>query len=235
MKLKLFALAAFVLVNLNSPAWAHFVWITIAKDIAGKPQAQVHFSELAEPDVATLLDKVATVKVWSRTAVGQPQTLKLTKQITDEVGSWVAPVEAGTTGASGSIKYGVLDRRGMTFLLWYYGKHLDAGAADFKALARDEGLAFDLVPHATDKGFDVEALFEGKPVEGSEVVVLDPEGNESTAKTNAEGRISLSGSKPGLYSIRAKWAVEKAGTEGDKAYPQIVHYSTLALRVPTKP
>lgn len=235
MKLKLFVLAALAVFTLNSPAWAHFIWITIAKDSAGKPQAQVHFAELAEPDVATLLDKVATVKVWSRTAAGQPQTLKLSKQLNDEVGSWVAPVEAGTSGASGSIKYGVLDRRGMTFLLWYYAKHLDAGAADFKALARDEALTFDLVPHATDKGFDLEALFEGQPVEGSEVVVLDPDANETTAKTNAQGRISIAGQKPGLYSIRAKWAVEKAGTEGDKAYPQIVHYSTLALRVPAKP
>jgi hypothetical protein len=232
MKLKLFALAALAVVTLNSPAWAHFIWITIAKDSAGKPQAQVHFSELAEPDVATLLDKVATVKVWSRTATGQPQTLKLTKQLNDEVGSWVSPVEAGVTGASGSIKYGVLDRRGMTFLLWYYAKHLDAGAADFKALARDEGLTFDLVPHRTDKGFDLEALFEGRPVEGSEFVVFDPDGGETTAKSNAQGRISIAGKKPGLYSIRAKWAVDKAGTEGDKAYPQIVHYSTLALRVP---
>ena len=66
MKLKLLAIAALAILTLNSSAWAHFVWITIAKDSAGKPQAQVHFSELAEPDVATLLDKVAAVKVWSR-------------------------------------------------------------------------------------------------------------------------------------------------------------------------
>ena len=235
MKLKLVVLAALAVLWSQSPLLAHFVWITVAKDSAGQPQAQVHFSELAEPDAANLLDKVAAVKVWSRSAAGQPQTLKLARHVTDEVGSWVSPVEAGTSAVGGSIKYGVLDRRGMTFLLWYHAKHLDAGAADFKALARDAGLTFDLVPQAKDKGFELEALFEGKPVEGSEIAVLDPEGNESTAKTDAKGRISLAGAKPGLYSIRAKWTVEKAGTEGDKAYPQIVHYSTLALRVPEKP
>ncbi|MCI0359816.1 MAG: DUF3386 family protein [Planctomycetaceae bacterium] len=237
MKTRLLAITAFTVffaLAASSPAWAHFVWITVAKDSAGQPQAQVHFSELAEPDSANLLDKVAAVQVWTRTDSGQPKTLKLAKQITDEIGSWVAPIDAGTFAVSGSIKYGVLDRRGMTFLLWYHAKHLDAGAADFKALARDERLTFDLVPHAGAKSFELEALFDGKPAAGSEVVVLDPEGNESTSKTNAEGRLSLPSSKPGLYSIRAKWTIEKSGTEDGKAYPQVVHYSTLALRVPEK-
>lgn len=231
MKLKLMLLAVLGLITTQSPALAHFVWITVAKDSAGQPQAQVHFSELAEPDSAALLDRVAATKVWSRTAAGQPQTLKLTKHVTDEVGSWVAPVKEGTPAVSGSIKYGVLDRRDQVFLLWYHAKFLDSAAPDFKALARDEALTLDVVPQATDKGFELQVLFQGKPVEGSEVVVLDPEGNESTVKTDAQGKLSLAGSKPGVYSIRAKWTLAQAGKEGDKEYPQVNHYSTLALRV----
>ncbi len=233
MKLKLILLTALGLVAAQSPALAQFVWITVAKDSAGQPQAQVHFSELAEPDSAALLDKIAAVKVWSRTAAGKPQTLKLSKHVTDEVGSWVAPLKGATPGVSGSIKYGVLDRRGQVFLLWYHAKFLDAAAPDFKALARDEALALDVVPQATDKGFDLQVLFQGKPVAGSEVIVLDPEGNESTVKTDAQGKLALAGSKPGLYSIRAKWTLAEAGKEGDKEYPQVNHYSTLALRVGT--
>jgi uncharacterized GH25 family protein len=234
MKLKLMLIVALALAGIPSSAWAHFVWITVAKDSAGQPQAQVHFSELAEPDVANLLDKITTVKVWSRSAAGKSSALSVTKQVTDEVGSLVSPIEAGTSAVSGAIKYGVLDRRGMTFLLWYHAKHLDAGAADFKALARDESLTFDIVPHATDKGFELEVLFEGKPVEGSEVVALDPDGNEKTVQTDAKGRVTVP-SKPGLHSIRAKWVVNQPGKEGDKEYPQVNHYTTLALRVPAKP
>ena len=231
MKFKLFVLAALGLVAAQSQALAHFVWITVAKDSAGQPQAQVHFSEMAEPDAANLLDRVAAVKVWSRTAAGKPTELKLTKQVTDEVGSWVAGVPAKTAAVSGSIKYGVLERRGMVFLLWYHAKYLDAAAADFKTLARDEALALDVVPHASGKGYTLEVLFQGKPVEGSEVVVLDPESNETTLKTDAQGRVSID-AKPGLFSIRAKWTLTEAGKEGDKEYPQVNHYSTLALRVP---
>jgi hypothetical protein len=234
MKLKLFVLAALGLAAVQSQALAHFVWITVAKDSAGQPQAQVHFSEMAEPDAANLLDRVASVKVWTRTAAGKPAELKLTKQITDEVGSWVAGVPEKTAAVSGSIKYGVLDRRGQVFLLWYHAKYLDVGAVDFKALARDEALALDVVPHASDKGYTLEVLFKGKPVEGSELIVLDPESNESTVKTDAQGRVAIAG-KPGLYSIRAKWTLAEAGTEGDKEYPQVTHYSTLALRVPGSP
>ena len=74
-------------------------------------------------------------------------------------------------------------------------------------------------------------LFQGKPVEGSEIVALDPEGNETTLKTDAQGRVTFA-PKPGLHSIRAKWTLAKSGKEGDKEYPQLNHYSTLALRVP---
>jgi hypothetical protein len=231
MKMKLLALAGLILLWASAPASAHFVWITVAKDSAGQPQAQVHFSELAEPDAANLLDKIAAVSVWSRSAGGKSGPLKLAKHVTDEVGSWVAPVAADTRAVSGSIKYGVLDRRGQVFLLWYHAKFLDASGANLKAFGRDEALALDIVPQATDKGHELKVLFQGKPAAGSEVVVLDPEGNESDLKTDAAGRVSLATGQPGIYAIRAKWTIDEKGKEGDKDYPQITHYSTLALRV----
>ena len=58
--------AALALLALASPALAHFVWVAVEKDSAGQPAAHVWFSELAEPDSADLLDKITTIKVWSR-------------------------------------------------------------------------------------------------------------------------------------------------------------------------
>jgi uncharacterized GH25 family protein len=232
MNARLLPLAALLVALSAVPAFAHFVWITVAKDSAGQEQVQVHFSELAEPDVATLLDRITNVKVWGRTTDGKSIPVeKLTKQLNDEVGSLVAALPADAKGLSGTIKYGVLERRGEVFLLQYHAKFLDS-TADLKSLGRDEKLPLDVVPHAATGGLDLEVLFEGKPVEGSEVVLLDPDGNESTAKTNAAGRITIKADKPGVHSIRAKWVVKQAGKEGDKEYPQVNHYSTLALRVP---
>jgi hypothetical protein len=233
MKSRLLFAALLALLGATSPAFAHFVWVSVEKDSAGQPAAHVWFSELAEPDNADLLDKITTIKVWSRSAAGKPADVKVTKQaLGGGGGALVGAVPGGTPALSAHINYGVLTRREQTFLLQYHAKYLDASAAEFKTLARDGALTFDVVPHRTEKGFSLEVLFQGKPVAGSEVVILDPASNETEAKTDKEGRVDLAASKPGLYSIRAKWVVMEAGKQGDKEYPQVNHYSTLALRVP---
>jgi hypothetical protein len=63
-------------------------------------------------------------------------------------------------------------------------------------------------------------------------VIFDPTAVETKGNTDEAGRIALPAAKPGLYSIRAKWVVKEAGKQGDQEYPQVNHYSTLALRVP---
>jgi hypothetical protein len=216
---------------LASSAAAHFVWITVEADSGGQPQAQVHFGELAEPDSAALLDNVAKVQVWAGTAADNGEPLKLSKHITDEIGSWVAAVPAGTQAVSGSINYGVLDRRGEVFALVYHAKYLDA-AGNLKSAGRDERLTLDVVPEISGGQCVLQVLFEGKPVAGSEVVLLDPEGNEQTKKTDESGKVTVEGAKPGLHSIRAKWVVKQDGEHEGKKYSQVNHYSTLALRVP---
>ncbi len=218
----------------TSVASAHFVWVAVDKDSGGSHSLFVWFSELAEADSADLLDKIVNVKVWTRSAKSQPETIKVTKKVAGEGGALIAPLPAGATAASAHIKYGVLERRGEKFLLQYHAKYLDAAAAEWKAVARDESLVFDIVPQCTEKGFDLEVLFQGKPIAGSEFVIFDPTAAETKGTTDEAGRIHLGVAKPGLYSIRAKWIVKEAGKEGDQEYPQVNHYSTLALRVPAQ-
>ena len=232
MKSRSFTAALLCLVAVASPAFAHFVWVAVEKDSAGQPAAHVWFSELAEPDSAELLDKIAAVKVWSRSAAGQPTHVKVTKQtLAGGGGELLGAVPAGTPALSSQINYGVISRGGATFLLQYHAKYLDASAAELKALARDEALSFDVVPQRSEKGYDLEVMFRGKPAAGSEIVILDPAGNETKVNADDAGRFQLAGATPGLYSIRAKWVVMEPGKQGDKEYPQVNHYSTLALRV----
>src|SRR5688572_307668 len=76
-----FSLTAAVIVLMAQAASAHFVWVAIEKDSGGQPKVNVWFSELAEPDSADLLDRIAKVKVWSRTASGAGPEISLTKKI----------------------------------------------------------------------------------------------------------------------------------------------------------
>ena len=80
MKARLVLYSLLALVLTATPALAHFVWVAVDKDSAGQDAAHVWFSELAEPDSADLLDKITSVKVWSRTAAGKPTDVKVAKQ-----------------------------------------------------------------------------------------------------------------------------------------------------------
>jgi uncharacterized GH25 family protein len=227
-------LVALLVVLVSAPQLlAHFVFVAIANDSSGRPAAHVWFSELAEPDNAELLDKLAAIKVWSRSKDGAVKDVKVTKQ-TDASGggALVGAIPEGAAALSAHINYGVLTRQDQTFLLQYHAKFLEAGSPDLTALTRDEKLTFDIVPHARDKGYTLEVLFQGKPVAGSEVVIFDPAAAETTSKTDEAGKLELDTTKPGLYSIRAKWVVNEAGKLDGKEYPQVNHYSTLTLRVP---
>ena len=64
------------------------------------------------------------------------------------------------------------------------------------------------------------------------MTVVDPSGKEHDAiKTDDSGKVTFDLSKPGLYSIRAKWVVDAKGQEGEKSYEKANHYSTLTLRI----
>ena len=227
----LFALASAALLLSAIPAHAHFVWVAVHNNSSGQPQAYVFFSELAAEDDEALLDKIAETKVSARSISGATP-LKLTKQVDKGTGAWVGQLPEGGAGAlSATCNYGVLDKRGQIFLLKYYAKYLDAAHPGFKALARDESLPLDVVPSgAAGEKRTLTVTFQGKPVDGSEVVVLDPTGKEEKLKTNEKGEVEIASGAKGVYSIRAKFEIEKPGSENGKEYKKTVHYCTLALR-----
>lgn len=216
---------------LGARAQAHFVWVAIDQEASPAPVVRVWFSELAEPDNAELLDRIQKVEVWAGPA-GQATPLTLTKTLHEGGGgSLTAALPQGAAALSAQLCYGVVTRGGNAMLLHYHARYLDAADVGKPSLARDERLTMQIVPQPAAEGWQLHVVFQGKPVAGSEVVILDPAGNETKKQTDAEGRVQLPRSgKAGLYSIRARWALPESGTYQDKAYQQVVHYATLALR-----
>lgn len=225
----LIAVTAAALMLSALPAHAHFVWVAVQNNASGQPQGYVFFGELAAEDDEALLDKIAQTKVSAR-GISGATPLKMAKQT--GTGAWLCQLPEGGAGAlSATCHYGVLDKRGQVFLLEYYAKYLDAAHPGFKAFARDETLPLDIVPGAAaGEKRSLTVLFEGKPAVGSEVMVIDPSGKEAKLTTNDKGEFEISSSARGMFSIRAKFEVEKAGSENGKEYKKVVHYSTLALR-----
>jgi len=233
--MKRFALALSLALLAATQVQAHFVWLAIEAGESGKPTAKVYFAEQAETDDAALLDKITHVQVRTRGADGKlsSEPLKLTKQVDkDGGGALVAEVPEGTTGLSGTIEYGVLERRGEVFQLNYHGSYADSSTPDFGKNAVDASLPMQVVPHLAGEKSQVEVLWKGKPLAGSEVVVVDTTGKQHEAvKTDDSGRATIDLSKPGLYSIRAKWVEDKKGEHDGKTFEKANHYSTLTLRV----
>lgn len=228
----LFPLVMAALAMTVNSARAHFVWVSVQTTSSGQPQAHIWFSELAEPDDAALVDKIAQTKAWSRVAGNENAPLSLAKEIKDGGGAWVGNLPADAEAVSARCAYGVIERRGMVFRLEYYAKYLDGASPAFPSLAREEKLDLDVVPKLDAKECTLQVLWKGKPAAGSQIVAFDADGNQHELKTDEQGIARLPVGKAGLYSIRAKWTTEESGQEGDKAYKQAHHYSTLALNVP---
>lgn len=212
-------------------AQAHFVWVAIDKNAAGSPSICVWFGELAEADSADLLDNVAKTEVRIRTADGTSEPVKLTKEIVDDGGAWIATVDSTAAALSAKCEYGVLEKRGKTFRLMYLAKYLDSSSADFAKLSRDESLPLDVVPTLSEGKCSLVVTWQGKPISAGEVVVIDTAGIEEKYTTDDAGKLTIPAAKGGLYSIRAKSIQPEAGEAAGKKFAETNYYTTLTLRV----
>lgn len=225
-------IASLVLVMFTAAlAQAHFVWVAVDKNAAGAPSICVWFGELAEADDASLLDNVAKTEVRIRTTAGTSEPVKLSKEIVDGGGTWVASVDSSAACLSAKCEYGVLDKKGKVFRLMYLAKYLDASSADFAKLARDESLSLDVVPVVSEGKCSLVVMWQGKPVSGGEVVVVDTAAVEEKYTTNEEGKLEIPLPRAGLYSIRAKSIQPEAGESDGKKFAETNYYTTLTLRV----
>lgn len=232
MKLLSLASACVALVLLATAAQAHFVWVYTAADSTGKLVPHISFGEGAGPSEVDLLDNVKQTKAWLQKAGQKPQSLTLTKQAGEELGSWVADVDAQGAVVFATCDYGVIERGGKALLLQYYAKKLDATPEQLKTLGRTEQLPLDVVPTLEGDQCQLTVLWQGKPAANSEVTIEKKGGKAEKVTADAEGRLSFKTSGAGEYSIRAKHVeADKTGEREGKAYTSASHYSTLTLNI----
>ena len=218
-------------------AQAHFIWIDLAPASNGQPQARLFFSELPEPGEPHLIGKIAPTKAWRRDAKGNVAELKVGAAAGESaelpLTGTASTGDCQPTSLEATCDYGVYQRGPAGILLQYYAKRL---AGDWSAqgdqLGRASRLALDIVPQLADGKLSLAVLFQEKPSQGSEVVIVGPTGEHADLKTDEQGHVAVKATAGGRYAIRAAHIeTDRNGTRDGKKYAQTWHYCTLLLDV----
>ena len=208
---------------------AHFVWVSLETKDGNDPQAHVYFGESAEPDLAKFLDRLTRLKVWYRNAESQYAPLKLRRVETGDQGFLTSALPSDGDSIEAYCLYGVFSHGDKAMLLHYYAKSLRWGVGD--RVRRSEKLDLDVSPQLKNGELLLSVSWKGKPIEGSQVIVVPPKGEPSELKTDAEGITALKEPQPGRYEIRARRIEKKNGEFQKQQYEETWFYSTVTFDV----
>lgn len=213
-----------------SSAQAHFLWL-VTEPSGDARQVKVYFGEEAGPDDPDLLPKVADSKVWAVSGGHRSEPKEVSLKIEGDalVGTLTAEQSNGAVVLQKN--YGVMTRGPEPYLLMYFAKSYTTQLpGDWDALSKKDQLPFELVPELNGDELTVKVLWEGKPVEGSQVTVEGPGLEEKLqGDTAADGKFKAKLANAGVYSIRARHIVPTAGEQDGKAYKSVKNYTTLSL------
>lgn len=219
---------------LTQRASAHFVWVCMAPNTEAEKAIHVYFSEEPAAGGAHLVDKIAHTNVWLRSDNAQRTKVQLEKKVDadSEQGRLVAAVDCPSPcSIEAKCDYGVFSRGGKPFHLLYYAKHVHADNTDeLTRVGSSDRLALDIVPMGSSEGLALQVRYEGKPVADAPLHIIDPEGEETEQKTDAEGRFVITSLKNGPYAIRTSHVEEGRGGDKDgAAFDDTRHYATLTF------
>ncbi|MEM8678132.1 MAG: hypothetical protein AAGF97_02150 [Planctomycetota bacterium] len=224
------ALVALAALLIATPLEAHFVWMRI--DIADEqPTAHLFFSEAGHVDGNRLPDSIQAAEASVHTAGSDAKSLSLSDSEVDDFISRAATLNSGsTTAVFTDCEYGLY--HGM--LLQYYAKAIHLGdPAELDQVNKWAGAKLDIIPSLAPGKLIVGVAWEGQPVEGADVQIVDPHGNEHDLVTDAQGSLDFEGLKEGLYCVRTNRSDKSAtGNVDGEDYKGASYYATLTIRIP---
>jgi uncharacterized GH25 family protein len=207
-----------------SVAQGHFPFIV--PDAKGEA-AKVVFSDSLEPDTNVAIEKLANTKLMLRDAAGKETPLEWKK---GEGFYSVTVPGTGTRVVYGTTDYGVLQKGdAKPFKLTYYPKAV-VGAATAKEATVGEKLPLEVVATGTPGQVKFRVLASGKPLAGSEVTVIYPNGAKKAVTTDKEG-FTPEFEATGRFGVYARQTEAKAGEHGGKKYDEVRNYATLVCDV----
>lgn len=205
-------------------AHAHFPWLT--SDQEGR--VLLFFSESPLDRDYHLPDVVADARVSLAVGDHEARELKLERvEDKDFVGRQSEPgvVQAGVVTTR--CEYGVYHGTRLDYVVKHYAGPIIQTASDRSA---ESGGGLDATPIASKRGLKLSVTWQGEPLEGASVTLIDSGGESAEKKTNAKGRATFHGIAAGPIGFVIGYVDEKDSGEldGDK-YTSASHYMTLTF------
>ena len=203
---------------------AHFVWVAKSAETG---HVHIYFGEQPEADDAALLDRIAGIRVMSVDGDGRFSELPFEKQTTD-AGGWLQCEDSENLNhVDASVVFGVFDRGDSPMLLSYAASYLKFDGQPVKSSGQ---LMLEVLPVSdAEPGLFFAVRFLGDPAAGSEIVLIDDEGQRQELKTDDAGRFHIDEPGTGRWLIRARYAMDGAGEHHGQSYDRKVYYSTLTM------
>ncbi|GMV50558.1 MAG: hypothetical protein NBKEAIPA_02513 [Nitrospirae bacterium] len=239
-----------------SPAGAHFVWVeteATASADAGLP-LKIYFGEYAEllrEERGGRLDQIDGVTLRVQHAKQGRTDVSLTKQINHFAGSLSACTPGPNAVLAEQAQVPVQDLRkydiGVVKPMFYartsflcveegrINEHERGPVApmdlDLIPLTKGLSLATGRMTHAPGGEIVVKAVFKGKPLPNTQVLVHAPNGWDKELKSDAEGILAFTPLWPGRYVLEVVQVEPTPGEFQGKPYEAVRHRSTLSLQV----
>jgi hypothetical protein len=198
---------------------AHFPWL--ATDAEG--YALLFFGESPNDRTYHTPDAVAEAKVFARSGEAEPAAVELAAVETDDfVGRKSGRPLAEGAALESAISYGIY--HGM--LLDYYAKHVPS--IDAKTPA--SGLKLDATPRTADNGLELVVRWDGKPLAGAGVTLIDAKGDSTEKETDAAGVAKFDAPGPGLIGfLIARMDKDAKGELDGEKYTGAAAYGTVTV------
>lgn len=221
----------FALLSMSAAAQAHFIWLEPVTLDDGTTTVQVYFGEDASPDDPEYLGRVKDLQLHQVSGNADPQPVELT--LTEESLA-TGPVEnADSSLFIASHDLGVFNRGDAVFGLKYYAKTGPPITSDaWEETVTSDDLRLDVVPRLEGGRVLVMVRFDGKPVEGAQVIASGQGMDDFEGETKSDGIASFEIADPDLYSIRVRHIENAPGETDEQSYDDVRHYSTVAVRIP---
>ena len=225
----------------TSPAWAHYVWVTIDDKEGKHGTANIYFEGGPGPGTGEHLDPfVKRGKTWIRKPDGEAIPLKAQDFKRKTKGGeqrWLkaALPQSGPRSIDMYGKWGVYAYGKTNVLLHYYGRGIQSSNdAELSKLSRAKHMNFEIAPSPTEDGLEIQILWKGEPVEKAPVRIRGPKGFTKQLTTSKEGTVKLSKDliAKGRYTFYSKKDFQQNGTDDGKDYSIIRHQATLVLNMP---